>query len=410
MSWLRRIAATWRAVSGRDALDHDATGEVRAYVDLLTDEGISRGLSPEEARRRALIAVEGATQVRETVRESRPGAWIAHAQQDVWYGARVLRRSPAFTISAILTLALAIGATIAMTRVLHAVVLAPLPFPDASRLVSVSAHGYLGEYLQFRERAESFEATSYVSVAPMALTGQGEPVRLEAVAVTTDFFEVMAVPPALGVALQADDGKAGAAPAIVISDRLWRQRLGSDPGVSGRVLMLNGAPRTIRGVMPRSFAFPSAAVDVWAAVRLDPAKRVALWSTSGVTLGRLRPGHGVDDARSEVRTLTPSFRELFPWRMPEDYGAAADVVPLHQALVGDHGLTLAVAAGAVVFVLVIACLNVGILLMGRSMARLRKPRRSRFNTGRDRYRGVCAATLPERRSNRKTYPPGNLDI
>lgn len=364
----RAVVSFWRTLRHRDALEADVSTEVESYVQMLTDEGVDRGLDPVEARRQALVAVEGATQVRESVRESRAGAWVMHAWQDGWYGWRVLRRSPAFTVSAALTLTLAIGASAAMIRIVDAVVLAPLPFPAPSELVVIDGHGYLGEYLQLRDRSTTVRPASYLYTDALTLTGQGEPVRLDAVSVSVDFFDVLGVTPELGLAFQADDGRPGGPGAVMISHRAWQRQFGGDPTIVGRSIVLDGTSRTVRGVLPSVFALPASSVDVWSALQLDETDRITLWSTAGTNLGRLRSGHSLEDARAEIKAMAPTFRTLFPWRMPDDYGSQADVSPLHEHVVGERGLTLIVAMSAVVFVLVIACLNVGILVMGRSLA------------------------------------------
>ena len=364
--WLRSL---WRTLTRSTQLDRDLRDEIRAYVDLEAAEAEARGEHGVDARRRALASIGGMALVEESVRARRTGAWIGDAWQDARYGLRVLGRAPAFASSVVLTLALGIGATAAMAVAVRAVVLAPLPYPEPDRLIVLTDQGYAGEYLQYRARARTFDAAAWAAIMPVTLTGHGEPVRLETVRATTGLFDVIGVPPALGTGWREADSVPGAEPIVMLSDRLWRERFGADPGVIGRAIALDGEPRRVRGVMPADFAFPDASTDVWMPLVVDAADRVAIWSEGGTLIGRLTPGASLADATAEVRSLAPSFASLFPWRMPPGYGETASAVSLHDEVVGSTGVMLLAALAAVVFVLLTACLNVSVLLMGRAIAR-----------------------------------------
>jgi putative ABC transport system permease protein len=369
VSPLRWLLGVWRTLTRSQHLDRDLHEEIHAYVDLTTAESVARGEDPAAARRRALAATGGVAQVEEAVRARRAGSWIAQALRDGRLGVRQLRHAPAFAVSAVLTLALAIGATAAMFTIVRAVVLAPLPFPESHRLVQLTGHGYVGEYLEYRDRGRTFDPAGYAPVAPLTLTGRGDPARLDTVTASVDLFDVLGAGPAIGRGWQARDAAPAAEPSVILSDRLWRERFGADPAAVGQVAVLDGVPRRVRGVMPADFAFPSAATGVWIPMTVDRADRIALWSRSGVIVGRLKSGVTMADATAEVQALAPAFAGLFPWRMPADYGSDAGVVLLRDELLGDADVMLSVAFAAVGFVLIIACLNVGVLLMGRTMAR-----------------------------------------
>lgn len=359
----------WRTLTRSRQLDRELNSEISTYVDLAVEDAIARGDDPSEARRRALAAVGGVASVEETVRSGRRGAWLTQALQDARYGLRVLGRAPAFATAVVLTLGLAIGATAAMMATVRAIVLAPLPYPASDRLVELVGQGYFGEYLQYRERSTTLDVAAYSQTGPATLTGQGEPVRLEVAIATSDFFAVLGVDPAHGTGWQPGDSAPGAEPIVMLSDRAWRQRFGARPDVVGSSVDIGGVSRRVRGIMPPRFAFPNAAVDVWTPTTIDASDRVATWSVGGSLVGRLRPGATFEEALAEVRTLAPTFGALFPWRMPADYGQNASVITLHERLVGEVDVMLSAALGAIGFVLVIACLNVGVLLLGRSMAR-----------------------------------------
>jgi putative ABC transport system permease protein len=372
MTWLRWLRDLWRTLTRSRRLDRDLNQELRTYVDLLSDEAAARGDELRDARRRALASFGGIAAAEEQVRSRRTGAWLAQALRDARYGARGLRRAPAFAVGVVLTLGLAVGATGAMFTAVRAVVLAPLPYPDPDRLVHLVGQSYVGEYLQYRARGRTLDVAGYAALPPVTLTGRGEPTRIETVAVTSDLFDVLGVTPALGRGWREADAAPGAEPVVTLSDRVWRERFGADTGVVGRTVILDGVPHRVRGVMAADFAFPDATTGVWIPLIIDPADRIALWSRGGAMIGRLRTGEALDDARAEVRALAPTFAELFPWRMPPDYGEDASVIPLRDERVGDVGAPLTAALGAVAFVLIIACLNVGVLMMGRSMARRRE--------------------------------------
>ncbi|HUF48444.1 MAG TPA: ADOP family duplicated permease [Vicinamibacterales bacterium] len=366
LTWLR---ALWRTLTRGRALDRELDHELDAYVDLVVDDAVGRGEDPDTARRQALIAMGGRAPVEEAVRGSRTGAWLVDALRDGRYGLRVLRRAPAFAASAILTLGLAIGTTAAIGWAMRTIVLAPLPYPEADRLLQVSGHGYIGEYLEFTARARTFDAAGHARIQPLTLTGRGEPVRLDTAVVTPNIFDTLGIAPALGTDLHSDDGRPGAEPVVMLSHRIWRDQLGAEPSVVGRLLVLDGVPRRVRGVMPATFAFPAATTGIWIPATINPADRIATWSRAGTIVGRLRDGHTLADAHAEVRALAPSFAALFPWRMPPGYGENASALSLQEATVDDVTGMLTAALGAVVVVLVIACLNVGILLVGRALAR-----------------------------------------
>ena len=175
----------------------------------------------------------------------------------------------------------------------------------------------------------------------------------------------------LGRRVQAGDTRPGAAPVVVLSDGLWRQRFDANATVIGRAVTIDGVAHTIVGVMPAGFAFPAGA-ELWLPLAINTADPIDLWARNARMVGRLRPGADVDDAGAEVRRIVPTLRGLFPWKMPTHYGARAGAVPLRDALVGDVRTTLLVLFGAIVTVLLIVSVNVANLLLTRGVGRERE--------------------------------------
>ena len=366
-----RVRALVRNLLRRDAVERELDDELRGYCALLEAEKIAAGTSVAEARREARIELGGIEQVKESVRSARMGALVEQLLQDLKYGARMLRRNPVFTGVAIATLALGIGANAAIFTVVDAVLFRPLPFGSPEALFAIDGLSYTGEYLELRKRAATFDVAAH-ETRQSIVTGLGEPLRVPVAAVTAHFMELLQAAPALGRALRDGDERAAEGEVVVISHSFWRTQLGGDPRVVGRTVTLDGRPRSIAGVMPPSFGFPSPETQLWTASAIDPSNRIALWSTSRRMIGRLRPGATLASAGAELAALGPAMRPLFPWGMPAGYGTAVTAVPLQQSLVSDVRPMLLLLLGAAGLVLLIATVNVSNLLVARTLARGRE--------------------------------------
>ena len=299
--------------------------------------------------------------------------------QDIRYGARMLWKNPGFTVVAVAALALGIGATTTIFSIINAVLLRPLPYAEAERLVMVwmdnrqmgmneDIHSWpnLNDY---REQNRVFEALAAYRGASANLTGEGEPERILGAAASANFFEVMRVAPVAGRVFTAEEDRQGSDRVILISHGLWRRRFGADPQLVGRDISLNGVNRTVIGIMPPDFRFPSREAEFWMPLAAPPqftANRETYWLT---VIGRLRPDATLEQARAEMEGIARRLEEQYP---ATNRGMGVNLVSLREQTIGRVRPALLVLLGAVGFVLLIACANVANLLLARAGARERE--------------------------------------
>jgi putative ABC transport system permease protein len=347
--------------------------EVRMHLEMLVEENVRAGMTGEEARRAARMELGGVDQVKERVHERQIGNWAHSVVADCRYAVRQLRKSPGFSAVAVLTLALSIGANTAVFSVVNGVLLRPMPFfePDRLFLISYSAqHGPFErepsltdrQYLGFRDQNQTFESVAAFANSGANLTGAGDPVRIPSASVTTSFFRTLRTEPVLGRGFLADEDQAGRDNVVVISDKLWKERLAADPQILGKKIKLNGINRTVVGVMVGGFYFPNNA-EVWLplAVRVDPNN-----SFARPVVGRLKAGASQQLAQVELEAFVKSL-PLDPGENRNEW--LAQVVPLKELLVANVRESLLIFAGAVAFVLLIACANIANLFLARAAGR-----------------------------------------
>ena len=291
--------------------------------------------------------------------------------------------SPGFTLVSLATLAIGIGANVAIFTVVNAVLLRPLPMPDSERLVLLrhAAPGLtqldelpLSDALYFLYAAESrtLEGVAAYQGGQASFTGADNPQRVQAASVTASFFDVMRTPPQLGRTFTPEDDRPGAAPVVVLSDGLWRGRFGGDPGIAGRAVDIDGARVEVVGVLPPGFSFAQPEVELWRPLQLDrDSTQLGAFGIAGVA--RLADGVTLEQAQAELATMLSNLAEVFPDEAAAPVLAAAGFRPLvgraREVVVGEIGATLWILLGAVGFLLLIACANVANLLLVRSEAR-----------------------------------------
>ena len=291
--------------------------------------------------------------------------------QDLRYAFRVLRKSPGFTIVAVLSLALGIGANSAIFSVVNAVLLRPLPYPHAGQLVRVGGQGTgsaitMTEYDFWKEHTSSFaSAAGYRGTANRHLVAGSRQEWVTAMTVSADFFRTLGIVPAMGREFNADETRQGGPQAIVLTDGLWRQAFGADPAVLGHAVTLDEVSYVVVGVLPHNFWFPQAA-DSFVALRPSGSLDDSGFNT--LMIARIKPGVSVRQAQAEMPTVTEGIRRFRPAAFKADY-RGLDLAPYQDALVGDARLNLLLLFGAVGLLLLIACSNLASLLLARLAVR-----------------------------------------
>jgi len=389
MPMLRALLARLRNLfRSSHVLERELDAELAAHLQLHIDDNLRRGLSPEAARRQALLSLGGLEQTKESVRDQRSLPFFETFFQDLRYAFRVLRKSPTFTLVSALTLALGIGANTAIFSLVDNIVLRPLPFLQPQNLVSVTGTYPKGAFVALRDQAKSLDVAAYAEGHEFNLNRHGEPLRLSATVVSAEFFQVLGVRPFLGASFNPGDDRPGQNGFVILSHSLWQQQFASDPSVIGRSIELEGVSRQVLGVMPADFHFPSAKTQVWIPLDNDSRDTVAYWAGDFMPIiGRLHPGTSIPQAHSEVRLFQSGVGTLFPWPMPTTWNKDISVVELKHDMISDVRSRLVLLLGAVAFILLIACVNVANLTLSRSSTR-EKEIALRFAMGADRRRVI----------------------
>jgi putative ABC transport system permease protein len=371
--WLYVLPLRWRTLVRRRRVEQDLDDELQDHVLATVEEHVKAGVGPEEARRLALRGLRDVDRTKEDVRDTWGVAFLDTLRQDVRYGARTLRATPGFTVVAVLTLALGIGANTAVFSLVDGILLSPLPYPQSDRLISVTGTYPNGAFERMRQAMRSLDVAAYAEGHWLTLAGDGEPMRISVTLVSAELMSVLGVKPLIGRLLRPGEDVASRDRFVILGHALWQSRFHGDQRAIGRSIELDGVAREVIAVMPPSFQFPSARTQAWIPLGIDAANQSHYWAGDYMpVVGRLREGRTTGQAHAEIRLFQSGIGAQFPWKMPADWNRDVAVIPMEDAAVSGVRLRLLILMGAVLLVLVTACANVANLSLSRAMARERE--------------------------------------
>jgi predicted permease len=377
--WIHAIPARLRAVFRARRVERDLDDELAFHVAMETRANAQGGMTDAEAYRRARVEIGGVEQIKERSRDVLPLRWARDAMQDVRYGLRGLRKSPRFTIAAVLTVVLGVGANATIFSVLHPLLFKPLPYPEPDRIVNVFRTSpqsdrwphSMATHLDHRARNTVFTHLAAVDNGDASFAEPGQPAeRLYALRTTGNFFALFGVSPLLGRTFTDADDQTDAEPVVVLSYGFWQRRFDGDPGIVGRSMRLDGRNATVIGVMPRAFEYPLfwGNLDLWRPFAATAEVRQDRGNNFLREYARLKPGVTVGQADAAMKTLE---RQILAENANLDPRASVRVEPL--SLVNAVMRRMSAFAFVLAFlVLLIACVNLANLQLARTAARARE--------------------------------------
>ncbi len=375
---LRRLAAIFRDGD----MDRELDAEIESHLELAIEENVRRGMAPDEARRQAMLRFGAVASAHEEHRDARLLPIVDTLLQDLRFAARTCRRNRAFTVVAVLILAIGIGANIAVFSVVDTIMLRPLPFPDSEQLAWLAVgdgEGGLSNvtytvsaYEEFQRHNTSFQQVTcynpFLGNSQTKLVGQGEPLPVAGLWVAENFFQTLGVTPELGRTFTSEECAKGGPPAVMLGHAFWVRQFGGDPSVVGRTLTFNDVSVPVVGVLPESFDFgsvfsPGVRIDVYSPIPIEDMRD---WGNTLAAVGRLKPGVTVAEAQAEANVLFPQLRASHPeWFM--DYSST--IKGLKEHVSGQLRRPLAMLWGAVGLIFLIICVNLSNLTLARTAAR-----------------------------------------
>ncbi|HEY6990554.1 MAG TPA: ABC transporter permease [Bryobacteraceae bacterium] len=382
--WRDILRLRFRSLLRRAAVERELEKELRFHLEQAAEEARVKGFPEEEASHAARKRLGGMAQIEEECRAMRRTNFIETLGQDLRYAARMLAKSPGFTLTILSTLALSIGATTAIVSVVDGVLLRPLPYREPDQLVRVFTSNRAfpkfpinpNDFLDFRARLRSFESIAAYTRRDVQLSGVGEPVQLSGFAVTDGFFHLLGIKPELGREFNRADELPGKGNIAIVSHNVWRTLLGGRRDIVGRKIVLSNIPYTVVGVMPPGVKHPGNmyhavgygdTVDIWRPFTFSSPKDRGSHYLEGIA--RLRPGVSARQAQGEMNAAMAELRREHPGG---DSGWNVRLVPLEKEIVGHSERLLWVLLGIVSLVLLLACVNAANLLLARATVRERE--------------------------------------
>ncbi len=387
LTWFRQLFGRLRAFLRPRSFDRDFDEELEIHLAMLAADHQRRGMPPEQALRAARLELGGVTQLREAHRDARGMPWLSGLAQDLQYALRTLRKTPSFTLTALATLAIGIGATTAIFSIVDTVLLKPLPIADADRVVllttliqdeSGSNANHPGtsqaKFRHWRAQSAFLDCVSVFSAGsePMNFTGSDVAEQWNALMLSSEAFRCLGIRILRGRSFTAEEDLPGGPPALVISERLWSGRFASDPAILGKTVAPNGAPRTVVGIAAEASPMLEFGNNpqIYLPAQFDPNSR-DLGSAGGIySVARLKPGITLGQAKARLRASATEYREKFPDNLEPNH--TLNAVPIGEFLTGDVRRLLLILLGAVGLVLLIACANVANLFLVRARGRSRE--------------------------------------
>ena len=385
--WKKEVRKCLSGLNLAPAQEAEIVEELAQHLEDIYERSLKTGATEPGARRIALLELDDDRLRNEIQRSQKPfreqpvpgsgrSNLLADLLHDLRYAARTQLKNPAFTIVAVIALALGIGANTAIFSVVNTVLLRPLPYKDPDRLVMVwedaTKAGFPRDvptnanFIDWRDQNQVFEGMAAISFDNFNLTGAGDPERLDGRRVSASLFQLLGVDPQIGRVFTAAEDQPGSERVVLLSYGIWQRRFGGDPGIVGKPLSLNGASYTVVGVMPARFQFPTSYDQVWVPIAFTPQQAADRTTHYLKVLARLKPGVTLSQAQTEMSTIATRLQQQYP-KSNTDVGAA--VTLLQEDRVSDIRPALLILLGAVAMVLLIACANVANLLLARAAVR-----------------------------------------
>jgi predicted permease len=379
MTFLRNLASGFRSLFRSKRVDRELNEELNSFLEVAAEEKMKQGMSRNDALRAVRLEHGSPEVTKEAVRAAGWESFIETSWQDLRFATRMLRKNPGFAAVAVLTLALGIGANTAIFSVVQGVLLAPLPYREPDRLVTVWLNNFhlnsptnlsYRDFMDWQRAAPPFEKMSAYALRSFDLSSPGNPEHFEGSEISSNFLSTLGVGLALGREFSAEEDRNGGAPVAIISNGLWRDRFGGSATTLGKSIVLNGVETTIVGVLPPGFRFGADYADVYIPIgqrKLVDANDRTVHDV--MCVARLKPGVSLTQADAEMNAIQENIDRLNP---ETEQGLGIKILPPKEPLVSDVRDTLLLLLGAVGVVLLIACANVANLLLARSAARARE--------------------------------------